>query len=169
MPWADDVRAKSTEGGPVKVSLSFHGKPNAAQVVFDKPRKGQPFMVPTDVLKKLGNGAVGVGYGTLCNAVGCHPMHGKLGEIPAAVVAGLGDGDPVTGRGVLQKFITRVRQRSEAHGDKASKAEAHYRAGDEQRCEICTMFRAPASCTAVTGSIDPEALCDYFEPRQDAA
>lgn len=51
-------------------------------------------------------------------------------------------------------------------GDKASKAQAHYRTGREQKhCAICTMFRPPHGCTAVAGSISPQALCDYFKRK----
>ena len=53
---------------------------------------------------------------------------------------------------------------------KATKAEAHYRAGaGDRRCAGCTMFRPFSSpdggyCTAVEGQISPDGLCDYFKP-----
>lgn len=47
--------------------------------------------------------------------------------------------------------------------EKATKAHAHYRAGDDhRRCALCTMFRPPHGCTAVKGSISSRGLCDYF-------
>ena len=53
-----------------------------------------------------------------------------------------------------------------AQGARATKAAAHYRDGAETKhCAICTMFRAPDTCTAVKGKISPQALCDYFEQR----
>lgn len=50
--------------------------------------------------------------------------------------------------------------------DKDSKDEANYRDGHgERRCANCTMFRPPASCTAVEGKIIPSGLCDYFKRK----
>jgi ParB-like nuclease domain len=34
---------------------------------------------------------------------------------------------------------------------------------DGERCGICTMFRAPASCTLVRGDISARGHCRYFE------
>lgn len=50
---------------------------------------------------------------------------------------------------------------------KASKAEAHYRAEapGRNRCAGCTMFRPPAGCTSVAGTISPKGVCDYFERK----
>lgn len=49
---------------------------------------------------------------------------------------------------------------------KSTKATAHYRDGsDERRCALCTMFRPPGSCTAVSGEISADGLCDYFERK----
>ncbi len=51
---------------------------------------------------------------------------------------------------------------------KATKAKAHYRIGNKaKRCGICTMFRAPHSCTSVEGTIRPGGLCDYFEAKAE--
>lgn len=48
---------------------------------------------------------------------------------------------------------------------KSSKAEADYRQGKgERRCANCSMFRPPHGCTAVSGEIDRDMLCDYFKP-----
>jgi hypothetical protein len=38
------------------------------------PVRGAPFVIPHDVLARLGNGDTGAGYGALCNALGIHPM-----------------------------------------------------------------------------------------------
>ena len=49
---------------------------------------------------------------------------------------------------------------------KDSKTVANYRAGTpNKRCALCTMFRPPASCTAVRGPIDPDDVCDYFKRK----
>lgn len=49
---------------------------------------------------------------------------------------------------------------------KAPKATAHYRLGSNTtRCLLCTMFRSPDSCTAVTGKISPKGLCNYFKRK----
>ena len=49
---------------------------------------------------------------------------------------------------------------------KAAKTEAHYRDGSGDRhCALCTMFRPPDSCTAVSGNISPDGLCDYFRRK----
>jgi hypothetical protein len=54
----------------------------------------------------------------------------------------------------------------EASDAKVSKAEAHYRAGNENECcGICTMFRPPFGCTAVEGEIRAHDLCDLFEAK----
>ena len=48
------------------------------------------------------------------------------------------------------------------HARKASHREVDYREGHEH-CAICTMFREPASCTAVVDPISPDGLCDLYE------
>lgn len=54
--------------------------------------------------------------------------------------------------------------------DKSTKAEANYRpsTGAGRRCDNCTMWRPPESCTAVKGKIEADAVCDYFKrlPRR---
>lgn len=53
---------------------------------------------------------------------------------------------------------------------KATKAEAHYRDGSgRDRCARCTMYHPFSTphggyCDSVEGQIEPDALCDYFEP-----
>jgi hypothetical protein len=50
---------------------------------------------------------------------------------------------------------------------KAAKTQAHYRSGSESKhCSLCTMFRAPHSCTAVEGNIQPLDVCDYFKRKE---
>ncbi len=48
---------------------------------------------------------------------------------------------------------------------KMTKQAAHYRPGfeDNKFCARCSMFREPASCTAVAGTIGRTDLCDLFE------
>lgn len=56
-------------------------------------------------------------------------------------------------------------QESEEEG-KATQEEVNYRAGNsERRCELCTMFRPPSSCTAVQGEISPQGDCDLFKRK----
>jgi len=48
--------------------------------------------------------------------------------------------------------------------DKATKQAAHYRHGTPDRqCADCSMFRQPNSCTAVTGKIYPDDVCNLFK------
>lgn len=48
---------------------------------------------------------------------------------------------------------------------KASKAEANYveYTVKGQRCDKCTMWRAPNKCSAVAGIIKPEGHCDWWK------
>ena len=50
---------------------------------------------------------------------------------------------------------------------KESKADVNYRKSTDprQRCGTCSMFRPPASCTLVKGTIYRSGVCDEFEPR----
>lgn len=53
---------------------------------------------------------------------------------------------------------------------KASKAEAQYRdrpKGDE-RCDRCSMWRAPNKCTAVAGEISARGWCKYYRGKEEA-
>jgi hypothetical protein len=68
------------------------------------------FRLPPDVIRKLGNGDAGAGYASICNALGFHPMTADPGTVPDYMVEAIGDGDPVTGRRVLQQFVAKVRQ-----------------------------------------------------------
>lgn len=53
---------------------------------------------------------------------------------------------------------------------KSTKAETSYqdRPKGEERCDGCTMFVAPGSCTAVEGKIVPQGWCDLYEPKGKA-
>lgn len=51
---------------------------------------------------------------------------------------------------------------------KATQAEAQYvakSAKPDERCAICTMFRPPSACTAVSGTISPAGWCKFFKRR----
>jgi hypothetical protein len=37
----------------------------------------------------------------------------------------------------------------------------------QRRCEICTNFGPPESCTLVTGEISPKGWCQFFVPREN--
>jgi hypothetical protein len=51
--------------------------------------------------------------------------------------------------------------------EKISKAKANYREGTpKEHCSICTMWRGPHSCTAVSGVIYAADTCDLFEKRE---
>jgi hypothetical protein len=60
-----------------------------------------------------------------------------------------------------------VRHSDETGEPKANHREVDYREGHEH-CAICTMFREPASCTAVVDPISPDGLCDLFEHADEA-
>lgn len=61
---------------------------------------------------------------------------------------------------------TRVRELHELVSGKLSKSSVNYGPGSAQRkCELCTMFRSPASCTLVAGMIDRSDVCDRFERK----
>lgn len=63
-----------------------------------------------------------------------------------------------------------MRELHELASGKVSKSSVHYGPGSAHRkCELCTMFRSPASCTHVVGMIDRSDVCDDFERRQGAA
>jgi hypothetical protein len=48
-----------------------------------------------------------------------------------------------------------------------TKKEAEYvDYADEERCEHCTMFGHPDSCTLVLGKIDPKGHCKFYAPKQ---
>ena len=66
-----------------------------------------------------------------------------------------------------QEEVRAARSRGDAAG-KATKAEAGYVEPGEKRprglqCNICSMYRAPASCTAVEGDVSPAGWCTFFE------
>lgn len=52
---------------------------------------------------------------------------------------------------------------------KSTKAEARYvdRApGGRELCRMCTMYRAPGSCTAVMGKISAGGHCRFYEAKR---
>lgn len=50
----------------------------------------------------------------------------------------------------------------------SSKRSVNYRVGSGRNvCGNCTMFKAPAACTAVEGTISAKALCNLFKPIND--
>lgn len=51
--------------------------------------------------------------------------------------------------------------------EKLPKYQVNYRRGFEDNafCARCSMWREPASCTAVGGHIARTDLCDLFEPQ----
>lgn len=50
---------------------------------------------------------------------------------------------------------------------KISQEEANYRGGEgDRRCDNCTMFRPPSECTAITGAVAADMLCDLFEAKE---
>jgi hypothetical protein len=55
---------------------------------------------------------------------------------------------------------------------KKSKADARikyqWRPRGEERCDRCTMFRAPDECTEVAGVISPRGWCKIFAARRRA-
>lgn len=75
----------------------------------------------------------------------------ELRETPADVVALLGF-DPLD---IVDGTITKE---AADYQDSPS--------GDE-RCGLCSMFRAPVACTLVEGRISPRGWCEYFEERDE--
>lgn len=55
----------------------------------------------------------------------------------------------------------------EENSSKKDKSVVHYmdNAQGSNHCKDCTMFRAPNSCTAVEGVINPNGVCDLFEAK----
>jgi hypothetical protein len=51
--------------------------------------------------------------------------------------------------------------------DKISQSQVQYQQSpkDGQRCSICVNFQAPASCTIVSGKINPDGWCIAFAPK----
>ena len=51
--------------------------------------------------------------------------------------------------------------------DKFDHTSVDYREGErDKRCGVCTMFRAPSSCTEVVSPIKPSGMCDLFRRRK---
>ena len=50
---------------------------------------------------------------------------------------------------------------------KVSKQKAGYSGGMKRaHCAICRHFRPPEGCEVVTGRINPQAWCKYFEKKE---
>ncbi len=50
--------------------------------------------------------------------------------------------------------------------EKFDHSSVNYRDGTKtRRCEFCTMFRPPASCTDVKSPIRPDGVCDIFKRK----
>jgi len=51
---------------------------------------------------------------------------------------------------------------------KVSKRSVAYGPGAvHRRCDLCTMWRPPSSCTHVAGTISPAAVCKDFERKRE--
>jgi hypothetical protein len=51
--------------------------------------------------------------------------------------------------------------------DKFDHTSVDYRDGEaDKRCGVCTMFRAPSTCTEVASPVSREGLCDLFRRRK---
>jgi hypothetical protein len=70
----------------------------------------QPFTIPADALRKLGGDSIALGHAVLHDLLGTHVMSGPLGTIPPDAVKAVGNGDPITGRKVLNKLVAIVRR-----------------------------------------------------------
>lgn len=61
-----------------------------------------------------------------------------------------------------------MRELVELVSGKLSKSSVNYGPGAPTRkCELCTMFRSPASCTLVAGMIDRSDVCDRFDRKRE--
>ncbi len=54
-----------------------------------------------------------------------------------------------------------------AEADKMSQKGAQYqdKPKDAQQCDGCALFKAPASCTIVDGTISPTGWCRFFSKK----
>jgi hypothetical protein len=136
-------------------------------------------------LAALGGGSMEAGEALL------HKMFKMAGPraVHADALRELGNGSVTAGRKVIERFLGRLHNEHGANDEpeaehqiipqpdgnhgrvyarggavKASKADVNFRqAEDNQFCARCTMFREPASCTAVEGRIHRVDLCDLYE------
>ncbi len=69
------------------------------------------------------------------------------------------------GATLLAATLTASAARAEA--GKVSQADAAYQATpkDGQRCDGCKLFVAPASCSAVSGTISPSGWCKLYTAK----
>jgi hypothetical protein len=52
-------------------------------------------------------------------------------------------------------------------GHKVSKAKAGYSGGMKKaHCALCKHFESPDACEYVSGTINPQAWCKFFEPER---
>jgi hypothetical protein len=91
-----------------------------------------------------------------------------LRELPRDMLTEKGKTALASARGAEEVRSART-ARADANEPKKDKTEVKYRGPfaerpGHQRCDGCTMFRAPSSCTAVSGLIDPGGWCELFEP-----
>lgn len=88
-------------------------------------------------------------------------------HIPAADIRVL---TPVSAKGIALAWAALARAIELAAGPAMTKPEAGYRPGGTpgHRCGDCTMIRGER-CTLVRGLIDPDDVCDHFEPREGRA
>jgi hypothetical protein len=104
---------------------------------------------------------------SLYDPINVYPSKSAPGALPRVQTLSGG----LAAQGAVRGFLTdsRGNRYGYAEGgrtDKPSKAQAHYRLGSgNKRCEICTMFRAPHTCTAIVGKVSKIGLCDLFERK----
>lgn len=128
------------------------------------------FVVPHDVIKKMGNGDVGKAHAILSDLLGTHPLSNQPGGVPAYVVRHIGEGSIKHGKKVLKRFVKLARNSqgyAEGGAARLTKAEAGYipHGTATQHCAACSMFQKPDGCTLVKGEIASKGWCRHFEPK----
>jgi hypothetical protein len=127
----------------------------------------EAFRIPLDVIRKLGDGDPVAAHALMSDILDISPFASDPGTVPEHIVSELGNGSRSAGVRVLNKFFQHIRNRKET---KSTKAAVHYRHGNaDKKCSLCTMYRHPNRCTAVTGIIQPTGLCDLFERKSGHA
>jgi hypothetical protein len=91
----------------------------------------------------------------------------NLRDVPREMITEKGKAALASARGIEEVRSART-ARADSSEPKQDKAEVDYRGPfmerpNFQRCDDCTMFRRPASCSAVSGVIDPGGWCKLFE------
>lgn len=73
----------------------------------------------------------------------------------------------VTRRGLFGLAVGGVVAASGSGASAASKQEAGYRdsPNNGRRCSDCRLFRGPAGCRAVEGTISPNGWCQFWNAR----